>query len=794
MNKIFYLFIISFSLVFSQENITISGDIRDKETGETLIGATIYIPQIQKGTTSNSYGFFSITVPLEEYKIEISYVGYITQIINYDNEIAYENLSIELQSDKNILVEIELNDKRQDVNIKSTDIGKVELEVKQINQIPVIGGEKDILKTIQLLPGIQSGGEGTAGFYVRGGGPDQNLILLDEAVVYNASHLFGFFSVFNNDAINNIELIKGSMPANYGGRLSSVLDINMKNGNNKKFGAEGGISLISSRLTLEGPIKKDTSSFIISGRRTYFDILAKPYIDTTSFAGSGYFFYDLTTKANYTLSKKDRLYLSGYFGRDVFSFNSRDWGFNLSMPWGNKTASLRWNHLFNSQLFMNTSIIFTDYRFELNASYEGDGVNYESEIFSGIRDWNIKSDISYFPEKHKIKIGANYTFHKFNPTSFYVQYNDSISENIINYYAHEYAFYINDEYSLSERLVVNAGLRHSGFLQTGPFTRYVRNNSGLIGQVAIVDSINYKKGEPVKYYGGFEPRFSMRYLINSTSSFKIGCTQNYQYIHLSSFGSSNLPTDLWLPSSDVVKPQLGRQISAGYYKNFQENNYETSAELYYKSMKNLVEYEDNYTPGSSSDNPDNYLTFGNGESYGLELFFAKRTGNLNGWIGYTLSKTTREFDELNNGKWFYAKYDRTHDISLVMNYQLSKRLNFSTVFVYATGNSSTLPESIYFINGEPILEWGSRNSYRMEPYHRMDVSLTLNSKENKKFKSSWTLSVYNVYNRKNPYFIQFNQEGTPSQIGSNEQETVQIKAEQVSLFPIIPSIAWNFKF
>ena len=388
----------------SQETITISGDVKDFETGESLIGATIFIPELKLGTSTNTYGWFSITVPKGEYNAEISYIGYLTEQLFIKYNTDNSELSVNLKKTSNNLDEVEVTDKRKDINIQSADIGKVELEIKKIDQLPVLMGEKDILKTIQLLPGIQSGGEGTSGFYVRGGGPDQNLILLDEAVVYNASHLFGFFSVFNSDAINNIDLIKGSMPANYGGRLSAVLDINMKDGNNKNFGAEGGIGLISSRITIEGPIKKDTSSFIISARRTYFDVLTKPYVDTTSFSGSGYYFYDLTTKANYRLSRKDRLFISGYFGRDVFTFNSEDWGFNVNIPWGNATASLRWNHLFNSQLFMNTSLIFTDYNFELNGTQKLENLpDSKTKMFSGIRDWNIKTDISYFPKNHKLK-------------------------------------------------------------------------------------------------------------------------------------------------------------------------------------------------------------------------------------------------------------------------------------------------------------------------------------------------------------------------------------------------------
>lgn len=791
-NKYIILALLTCSISFSQnQKINISGYVKSNDSGETLIGANVVIKSLKVGCTTNNYGFFSFSLDSADYLLETSYIGYENQSISVSK--SSNDVVFNLKPTSYITDEVTLKAKKEDANIKNADIGKIEIDVEQVDQIPVLMGEKDILKTIQLLPGVQSGSEGSSGFYVRGGGPDQNLILLDEAVVYNASHLFGFFSVFNSDAINNMDLVKGTMPANYGGRLSSVLDINMKDGNNKKYGATGGIGLISSKLTIEGPIKKDTSSFIISARRTYFDVLAKPFIDTTAFSGSSYFFYDLTTKANYQLSKKDKLFISGYFGRDVFNFNSDDWGFKMNMPWGNATASLRWNHLFSSKLFMNTSLIFSDYKYELNMTQDLDSLpTTETSLFSGIRDWNLKNDFSYYPNpKHKIKFGSNYVFHKFNPTSFSGSYDNLDLEQIINYYAHEYGLYVNDEFDVNERLLLNFGLRYSGFTQVGPFERQVKDDSGQIGQVSTDTTIIYDKGEIVEMYGGFEPRFSLRYLFNESSSLKFGFIQNYQYLHLTSVASSSLPTDVWLPSSDVVQPQFGRQISLGYFKNFSDNIYETSFELYYKKMENLVEYNEGYMPGVSIglDNIDNNLTFGDGKSYGFEIFTAKRRGNLNGWVGYTYSKTTRQFDNLNNGNWYYAKYDRPHDLSVVLNYQISDRLNLSSVFVYASGNSLTIPKSMYIIDGNLITEWGDLNSYRMDPYHRMDVALTLKNKPQKKFSSSWTLSIYNVYNRKNPYFIYFETEGL---LGGTEN--VEIKAQQVSLFPIIPSISWNFNF
>ena len=783
-----FLFFILFSLMSFSQNVSLSGYLEDLETGESLIGANVLIKELNIGCSTNNYGFFSLTIPKGEYTIICSYIGYdnINRkiIINKDISEKFKLSPSSFQID-----EVTISTKKEDYNIKSSDLGNVELEVKKLEKLPVLMGEKDILKTLQLLPGVQSGSEGSSGFYVRGGGPDQNLILLDEGTIYNASHLFGFFSVFNSDAINDINLIKGSMPANYGGRLSSVLDINMKDGNKKRFSGRGGIGLISSKLTLEGPIKKDTSSFIVSARRTYIDILTKPYLDTTEYAGNGYFFYDLTSKLNYRFSNKDQIFISGYFGKDVFTFNSPDWGFNMKIPWGNSTGSIRWNHVFSNKLFMNSSLIFSNYKFEFSATQNVEGNNlYQSRLYSGIRDWNFKQDFNYYLNpRHTLKFGINNTYHIFSPSNFDASLDSlDISTNDIRYYAHEGAIYINDEFNLNEKILINAGIRLSTFTHFGPFERYIKDGSNNLGALSTDSTINYNSWEPIKTYYGFEPRFSSRYLINEKSSLKFGFNQNYQYIHLTSLSSSSLPTDVWIPSSSIIKPLIGRQYSIGYYRNFNNNKYEFSLEGYYKNMENLIEYKENYIPGTSigTDNVDNNLVSGDGQSYGFELFFSKNIGNLSGWIGYTWSKTTRKFNELNKGLEFYSKYDRTHDLSIVANYQISKRLNFSTVFVYATGNTLTLPESAFLIDGDLILEWGERNSHRMEPYHRLDIALTLDGKKKGNYQSSWSFSIYNVYNRQNPYFIYFDV----------NDDNFGLTAKQVSLFPIIPSISWNFKF
>ncbi len=782
---------------FSQKTFTLSGYIKDKSNGEFLFGAGIYALEAEKGTRANEYGFYSLTLPAGIYKVVAKYPGYTSQSFEVDlNEDI--RLNIDLLSED--LQDLVIKDERGDENTKGTGMGTVKIDIGQVKKLPAFMGEVDILKTIQFLPGVQSAGEGSSGFYVRGGGPDQNLILLDEAVVYNASHLFGFFSVFNADAISNMEIVKGGMPANYGGRLASVLDIKMKEGNYQKYQVDGGIGLISSRLTVQGPLKKDTSSFIISGRRTYIDLLMKPFIsDTSPFAGSGYYFYDLNTKFNYRFSDKDRLYLSGYFGRDVFNYNNEGGGFNVRIPWGNATGSLRWNHLFNDKLFMNTTAIFSDYKFEFQAEQS----QFEFKLLSGIRDYNLKTDFTYYPSpRHNVKFGANYTYHIFTPSSTSAKSGDVVFDvgDITKMYANEAAIYITDDFDLTERIRMNIGYRHSLFQHIGPFTRYQQDTINP----NQTNEIKYNRGDVLKTYQGPEPRFSMRYSINDSTSIKFGAVHNYQYVHLASSSSVSLPTDVWFPSSDIVKPQINTQVSLGFFKNFKNNMFEASVEVYYKDMKNLIEYEDGFEPSDNvNDNVDNHLVFGVGNSYGAEFFFKKRLGKLTGWLGYTWSKTTRQFDEINEGRKFPAKYDRRHDLSIVGSYELNDRWTFGAAFVYATGNAITLAQGFYLYEGNLNYEYGDRNSLRMIPYHRADISATLYGKktkqvqdpdsgemreEKKKFQSNWAFSVYNLYNRANPYFLYIDTEG------DFNQGTLNVSGKQVSLFPILPSVTWNFNF
>ncbi|HNP48727.1 MAG TPA: TonB-dependent receptor, partial [Bacteroidia bacterium] len=635
MKTTFQLFSLLLFLLFAGEaysqSHTVSGFVKEASTGESLLGTNVYLKENLKGVTTNQYGFYSITVPDGKYTLVVSYLGFVTQEFPIDltKDI---RINVSMKSSAIESKEVEISAERADRNVESIDMGKEKIEVEKIKQLPAFMGEVDILKTIQLLPGVQSAGEGNSGFYVRGGGPDQNLILLDEANVYNASHLFGFFSVFNADAVQNITLTKGGMPANYGGRLASVLDIQMKEGNNQKFSAEGGLGFVSSRLTVQGPIKKDTGSFIVSGRRTFIDLFfGPPFVKKTSdIYGNKYFFYDLNAKLNYRLSDKDRLFISGYFGRDVFRYRSPDSDFFVNVPWGNTTATLRWNHLFHNKLFMNTSLIYTDYQF----SFEGGQDAFSFKLFSGITDYNLKSDFTWLPNvRHNVKFGGQYIFHIFVPSNASAKSGDVVFDlgKVLKNYAHDGSVYVNDEFDLTNAIKLNGGLRYTVFQQIGPFDRF---NRSVTNQNEI-DTLHYASGENVKTYNHVEPRFSARFTLNPTSSIKASYTQNYQYIHLASLSGISLPTDTWIPSTDKVKPQFGTQYAMGYFRNFKNNTFETSLEVYYKEMKNQVEFKEGYLPENTvNDNIDNNFVYGKGWSYGAELFLKKNKGKLNGWVSY----------------------------------------------------------------------------------------------------------------------------------------------------------------
>ena len=777
-----FIFLLPF-FSFGQDKFTINGYVKDSLSGETLIGATVSVFGQSKGITTNQFGFYSITLPKGVYTFVCSYVGYISQVkqIDLSTDVEY---NFEIAPKTTTEQAVIISSKKRDANVKNAQMGKIDLSMNQVKAIPAFLGEVDVLKAIQLLPGIQSAGEGSSGLYVRGGGPDQNLILLDDAVVYNTGHLFGFFSIFNGDAIKNTSLIKGGMPAQYGGRLSSVLDISMKEGNDKNFVVQGGIGLIASRLSIEGPLKKNKASFIISARRTYVDALAKPFIKkNSSFYGSGYYFYDLNAKVNYKFSEKDHLYLSGYFGKDKFDFINGKQSLKVHIPWGNSTATLRYNHVFNNRLFSNTSVVYNDYNFNFGANQN----NFQINLLSGIKDWNVKEDFDLYPfTRHKVKFGAQYTYHTFIPDV--VSGNqDSVKfmpNNAQKKFAHEAAIYIQDDWDISDKLKINAGLRESAFQQTGPYKIYQTDVNGN-----RLDSTTYNKGASVKTYSGLEPRLTVRYALDDATSIKGSVTRNLQYIHLVSNAGTTLPTDLWVPSTSKVKPQESWLYALGVFKNLKDNVYETSVEVYYKQLKNQIEYEEGYTPATLEDT-ENFFTFGKGWSYGTELFVNKTRGRLTGWIGYTLSWTFRKFAGLNSGQKYYAKYDRRHDLSVVAIYELAKKWKVSATFVYGSGNAATLPQRFYIYQGVLTQEYSRINEYRLPAYSRLDLGATYtpNKHPGKKLKSEWVFSIYNAYNRKNPYFIYFDQTGSPY------DGTLNVQAKQVSIFPIIPSVTWNFKF
>ncbi|MFI5196046.1 MAG: TonB-dependent receptor domain-containing protein [Chitinophagales bacterium] len=776
---IFVLFVIPITLY--AQKVSLSGYMRDAETGESIVSGAIYLKEADQGGISNNYGFYSVSVPPGIYTVVFSFVGYTPLIQKIDLTTKNQTFNAELHS-STLLKEVQVTTGRKDENVKNTEMGTVTLTMAQIKTLPVLFGEVDILKTLQLLPGVQSAGEGNSGFYVRGGGPDQNLVLLDDATVYNTGHLFGFFSVFNSDAIKDVTLIKGGAPANYGGRLSSVVDVTMKEGNMKEYHAEGGIGLIASRLMIEGPIKKDKGSFIVSGRRTYIDVLARPF--SSRLKNTGYYFYDANLKANYILGKHDRIYLSGYMGIDKFKFANTRGTFKADIPWGNKTATLRWNHQFTDKLFLNTTLVYNDYNFASTFSQNTFGI----KIASGIQDYNAKSDLDYYAgNNHHFKAGIAYTHHKFIPNQVSGHVDSIVLDpnNAFIKYAHEAGAYILDDFEATKWWRINVGLRYSWFGQIGPYTGYKFDANGN-----ATDSTKYGTGQLVKSYGGWEPRFNMRFELNENSSLKTSISRTYQYLHLVSNNGTTLPTDVWVPSTLLVQPQVAWQYSGGYFRNFLDNKLETSVEVYYKDMSHQIQYKDGYVPNSLQD-PERSYVFGNGTAYGAEFFVNKTQGKFTGWIGYTLSWTLQKFPQLNNGDQFPAKYDRRHDISVVGSYEFNKKWTTSAVFVYGSGNAITLPTAYYFIDGKLQELFSKLNAYREPAYHRLDISATYTPQHAKprKWQGSWTFSVYNVYDRHNPYFLYVDVAGT-----AGSSSGVKVTVYEVYIMPIIPSITYNFKF
>lgn len=756
---------------WSQDKATFSGTIKDAESGEELIGATVKLKDQAIGTSTNEYGFFSITLPVGQYTFVIT-------SIDFDKLELVVDLSSSVQKDIQLkptqsttkIEEVVIAAERPDANVKDPIMGVERLDPKDLAKIPVIFGEKDLIKTMQLLPGVKNAGEGGSGFYVRGGSADQNLILLDEAPVYNASHLLGFFSTFNSDAIKDVTLYKGNQPSNYGGRLSSVLDIKMNEGNSKRFNVSGGLGLISSKLNVEGPIVKDKASFLVTGRRTYADVFLKA---TKDYKDNKLFFYDLNAKLNYRINQKNRLFLSGYFGRDKLGL-----GDIFGIDWGNTTGTLRWNHIVNDKMFSNTSFIYSKYDYKINVS----GGDVDFSIRSQIQDLNLKQEFQYFLNtRNKIKFGANVIRHSITPGQV-----DASPESGINAKrlkptnTFETALFVSNDWTVNEKLIVNYGLRGSLLTVLGSGDEmYSYNPDGTVATTNI-----YTKGKILKNYFNLEPRASFSWEYLKGQSIKGAYSRNTQNIHQVSNTTSGSPTDIWFSSSMNTKPGISDQVALGWFKNFLDNKLEFNTEIYYKVMQNQLDYR-NGANEQANEKLEGEILAGDGRAYGIELLLRKKSGKFTGWIGYTLSKTERQIDGINDNNWYLAKQDRTHDISVVGIYDFNAKWSVSALFVFYTGNAVTFPSGKYQVDGESYFIYTERNGYRMPNYHRLDLAVTWNIKNTSKFESSLNLSIYNVYARENAYSITFR---------TNEDDPNKTEAVQTTLFKLVPAITYNFKF
>jgi hypothetical protein len=714
------------------------------------------------GVITNEYGFFSLSLPQGNYTLRFSYIGYQQQLIpiKLDSNVT---LNINM-SDETTLKEVVVSSKKDNDNLTKAAMGTEVLDMRTAAKMPVVFGEKDLVKTIQLMPGVKSSGEGSNGFSVRGGATDQNLIILDEAPVYNASHLLGIFSTFNSDAIKDATIIKGNSQAQYGGRLSSVLDVKMKEGNNKDYHVSGGLGLISSRMTIEGPIQKDKSSFIISGRRTYADLLANMSSD---FRDVKLYFYDLNAKANVAINSKNKIFFSGYFGKDVLSV-SKTFGSN----WGNATGTLRWNSVVSSKLFSNTSFIYSNYDFNVGFNTDGNSIN----INSNIKDLNLKQDFTLFlNSQNTVRFGLNTIHHTITPTTTEgtgIVSNKKVRKGLEN------AVYVNNSWKASDKISMDYGLRFSFFYVLGGNTYNIYTNNQL------TQSVKLDEGSIGKAYYNLEPRLSTNFRVSENASIKLGYARNTQNLHLMSNSTGGSPTDQWIGNSYNIKPEIADQVSIGYSRNFNDNAYELNSEVYYKFMQHQIDYRDG-TDINTVPDIESELLFGNGRAYGIETIIKKKKGKLTGWIGYTLSKTERQIGGINNGQWYNAKQDRTHDLSVVGIYSLTSRWTLSGIFVYTTGNAVTFPTGRYVMNDMVIYQYGSRNADRMPATHRLDISATYERPAKKRYQSSWSFGLYNVYGRRNPYSITFRENAVNPQ---------KIDAVQTSLFQWIPSVTYNFKF
>lgn len=775
------------SLLFAQEKFTLSGVITDQNTNETLIGVNILIPTSQTGTTTNEYGFYSITLPKGEYDIQISYLGYqsILQKITLNQNI---NSNFKLSESTESLNEIIITENVEKLNFKKPQMSVNSLSIKTIKQMPSVLGEVDVIKSITLLPGVSNAGEGSSGFNVRGGSVDQNLILLDEATIFNSSHLFGFFSVFNPDAIKDLKLYKGGIPAKYGGRVSSVLDIYQKEGNSNEFHMNGGIGIVSSRLLVEGPIKKEKGSFLFGGRSSYAHLFL-PLFDLDNIA----YFYDLNTKLSYKLNDKNNIYLSGYFGRDVFEIAD-----SFENTYGNSVLNFRWNHLFSDKLFSNLSVIYSDYYYGLRLNF------VEFDWKSGIENFNLKYDLKhYISSNFKLEYGMNSIYHSFNPGEIRPTTESSGINpfNLTKKYALENAIYIDAEHQISDKLSMSYGLRMSSFLRLGQNQLYTYENNQAVNfneELQIYEKAEptgtetYKRSDILSTFTNLEPRFSVAYLLNESSSLKASYNRMSQYLHLLSNTSSPTPLDVWTPSGPFIKPQLLDQYAIGYFKTINNNDYSLEVESFYKTIQNRIDYIDG-TNLIANNAIEQVIINGNARAYGLEVLFRKNEGKFKGWLAYTLSKseqqtkgrTTTETG-INNGEWYKTPFDRLHDISITSTYDLNSKWSFSGNFLFQTGRPTTFPNGQYEYNGITIPNYEARNSSRLTNYHRLDVSViyTPNPNSNKRLKGEWVFGIYNLYNRKNAASISFRENRNS---GNNE-------AVRLAIFGIIPSVSYNFKF
>jgi len=755
------------------KKFSISGKIRDHHSGEALLGATVFVKELKTGTVTDFYGNYSLTLNEGNYTLQFSYIGYST--VDKRIELVKDILfTLELEPQQHQLKEVEITSEKNDKNVVKPEMSTFRMDIKTIQRIPALMGEVDIIKAIQLLPGVQSVGEGSSGFSVRGGAPDQNLILLDEATVYNASHLMGFFSVFNNDAIKDVKLYKGDIPANYGGRLASVLDVRMNEGNSKKFEVNGGIGIIASRLTVEGPIVKDKASFILSGRRTYADIFL-PLSSNKALQNNRLYFYDLNAKVNYRINDNNQVFLSGYFGRDVFK------NAFAGMKWGNETATVRWNHLFTKQLFSNFSLIYSNYLYNLGTA---EGNNNSFDWVSNLRDLGLKGDFSYYLNtKNTIKFGASVIYHMFNPGWAKGTGDQTVFADVKvpNSYAFETGVYASNEQKLGEHFTVKYGLRYSMFQNTGPGTVFHYDSA-----YQATDSTVYKAGVLYNTYVGLEPRLGLLYDFNSKHSVKASYARTNQYLQLAQNSTIGTPLDIWFPASPNIKPQVADQVAVGYFRNFRRNTIETSVEAYYKWMRNVVDFKD-FAQLLLNNKLEGEIRTGKAWSYGIEFLVRLNEEKFNGWISYTYSRTFRQINEINGNNPYPAPYDKPNNISVVLNYVISKRFTVSANWVYATGAPVTFPTGRAEIGGKIVPIYSDRNQYRYQDYHRLDLSLTFFSKQVPGRKFNWDLnfSVYNAYNRHNTWSINFTQDNL------NPNVTY---AEKVYLFGIIPSLTFNFHF